>query len=791
MSYLDPVRLHFAGRFQASPSTVNNDPVHFDTAHFDEKKYQARQSAEDPGGWWNPGGDGAWRLLGCRVTSAWKSDGTAAAADDPVLQCLIADSDRKTTAKIVNLDSEQQLVSMIWGLEVRICTAEGSTLVHGRFEPAAFMDIWNRAVAGIPGDIGAGVMYQSVLSELEWGDVGQSLFLSELKEHAQAGLLSIKFNIDGYNLNFTSPDFTRGRIVGTIGPASAGEPRHFVLGRQFMADQTSQLNHCCAVVDSSAGKIALDLGNALPTADPGGKLVNLGALAVGWVVNQPDGTQAIQAIDGIPYTDAGWYERTAGVIALPASRRLSDQELLAVAQNPLAIQLTDSSGTVSTAIAEPPQGLFVRADKFVYRLDPGDTAQVELHATRYGQPYKGAAVLSSFDPSGLQPSSQIGTPPPVAEPTTAVDFPARVVTDETGRAVLPIRVSDPGNPRGYIDGQVYGVRPALEETLPPAVGYPFNPFHFISLLVFDSFVPVEPPTWHGAIEPILKQAANLYPVMRRILDLGDYESVVANKRLLELAFSLDVTDPNSMPVTRDLSMAKRRVLLRWLADDPPLVGQPPALARAPRRRRVALYRLRLRPSPRWRGARRARSGIGSGSAGAGPDREPLPTLEIRTHHMIHLQPQLFRALQSGGVHAVQEALQNAIMLEHATIPVYLYALYSLDPARNAVIAAIVRSVVIEEMLHMNLACNILNALGGSPVIDTPGFIPTYPGPLPGGVESELKVHLRPFSHDQLADFMKIEEPEEPLHFPVLQTRASCRRTRSDSSTPRSSGRSTC
>jgi hypothetical protein len=443
------------------------------------------------------------------------------------------------------------------------------------------MDIWNRAVGGIAGDTGAGVMFQSVLTELEWGDVGQSHFLSELKEHAQAGVLSIKFNIDGYSMDFTSPDFTRGRIVGTIGTAAAGEPRHFVRGRQLMADQTSQINSCCAVVDSSAGKITLDLGNALPTDDPGGKLANPGELAVGWVVTQPDGTQTIQAIDGIPYTDAGWYQQTAGVIALPASRRLSDQELQAVAQNPLAIQLTDLSGNVSTAIAEPPQGLFVRADQFVYRLDPGDTAQVELYATRYGQPYKGAAVVSSFDPSGLQPSSQIGTPPPVAEPTSAVDFPARVVTDETGRAVLPIRVSDPGNPRGYIDGQVYGVRPALEETLPPAVGYPFNPYHFISLLVFDAFVPVEPLTWYGTIEPILKQAANLYPVMSRILNLGDYQSVIAHKRLLQLCFSRDVTDPNSMPVTRDLSMAKRRALLRWLADDPPLLGQSSTLARAP------------------------------------------------------------------------------------------------------------------------------------------------------------------------------------------------------------------
>jgi hypothetical protein len=242
MSYLDPVRLHFAGRFQASVSTVNNDPLHFDTAHFDAKKYQARQTAEDPGGWWNPGGDGAWRLLGCRVTSAWRSDGSAAAADDPVLQCLIADSDRKVTAKIVDLDSEQQLVSMIWGLEVRICTAEGTTLARGRFEPAPFMDIWNRAVGGIAGDTGAGVMYQSVLTGLEWGDLGQSPFLSKLKEHTQTGVLSIKFNIDGYSMDFTSPDFTRGRIVGTIGTAAAGEPRHFVRGRQFMAGQTSRIN---------------------------------------------------------------------------------------------------------------------------------------------------------------------------------------------------------------------------------------------------------------------------------------------------------------------------------------------------------------------------------------------------------------------------------------------------------------------------------------------------------------------------------------------------------------------
>jgi rubrerythrin len=120
------------------------------------------------------------------------------------------------------------------------------------------------------------------------------------------------------------------------------------------------------------------------------------------------------------------------------------------------------------------------------------------------------------------------------------------------------------------------------------------------------------------------------------------------------------------------------------------------------------------------------------------------------------------------VGSVCEALQKAIELEHATIPVYLYALYSLHPDRNREIADIIESVMIQEMLHMTLSSNVLNALGGSPQIDHPGFIPTYPGPLPGGVESDLVVNLAPFSMTQLQTFLQIEEPEHPLNFPTLR-----------------------
>ena len=116
--------------------------------------------------------------------------------------------------------------------------------------------------------------------------------------------------------------------------------------------------------------------------------------------------------------------------------------------------------------------------------------------------------------------------------------------------------------------------------------------------------------------------------------------------------------------------------------------------------------------------------------------------------------------------ALHTALQQAIQLEHATIPVYLYALYSLDPMRNGEIAAVIRDIAEEEMLHMLLACNLLNALGGAPVLDRPDFVPAYPGPLPGTVAQGLVVRLAPFSLDLVRDvFCRSRSRTGPCQFP--------------------------
>jgi hypothetical protein len=102
------------------------------------------------------------------------------------------------------------------------------------------------------------------------------------------------------------------------------------------------------------------------------------------------------------------------------------------------------------------------------------------------------------------------------------------------------------------------------------------------------------------------------------------------------------------------------------------------------------------------------------------------------------------------------ALQTAIELEQSTLPLYLAAMYSLKiqnyPSYNRI-----RSVAMEEMVHMAIACNVLAAIGGTPRIKylCHGF-PSHG--LPGGAEPDLRVGLGALTKTQLKNFMRVELP---------------------------------
>jgi hypothetical protein len=127
--------------------------------------------------------------------------------------------------------------------------------------------------------------------------------------------------------------------------------------------------------------------------------------------------------------------------------------------------------------------------------------------------------------------------------------------------------------------------------------------------------------------------------------------------------------------------------------------------------------------------------------------------------MIRLQ---LRPLNS--VQDAQAMLQTALGVEFGTLPPYLYALYSIQPGKNPEARSRIKSIALQEMIHMCLACNILNALGGSPMIRPQ----TYPNPLPGDIGPDgtpLTLHLYPFSKEAVQQGMDIEQPEDPPQFP--------------------------
>ena len=120
------------------------------------------------------------------------------------------------------------------------------------------------------------------------------------------------------------------------------------------------------------------------------------------------------------------------------------------------------------------------------------------------------------------------------------------------------------------------------------------------------------------------------------------------------------------------------------------------------------------------------------------------------------------------VERLRELLEAAVKLELATIPPYLCALYSIHPGTNLEATMVVRSVVVEEMLHMILAGNVLNAVGGRPRVSGREHAPHYPHELPDGVILDLL----PFSPAAVESFLQVENPKYKAE---LQAPAALRR----------------
>lgn len=602
MSYLHLPRLVFSGDFKSDVSTVNNDWAHYNNDTFQSSFQEFGQGATN--GWWNPEGGATFDFVNCNVKQITLPD-EAAQADDIIIGCTVGTPNDRSGGKMVDLDSQQQMVSQLWAVRLQISTAQGELLFQGDIKPVSFRDVQFRQTAGakVNGQP-RGATWTSVLTNIEWGEkASASPFLKNLRATTQGGKLSINLNAFGYYYNHAADGrFSLGRIIGSIGPWFEDEPELFAPARRLYGILAVRkglfFNYSNFLFEKDNKRLTVDFGSSFPVADAVGSINNPVIPDPDHIINNPQeyivaviNNSIDYAPDSAPHTfgkddftiigelnfeaEKDWLNKTGGIVVFD---NLSDDVTTQLVNQQLVL-ITPSAakpGQYVVIAREAIDGYLVRADNFVQRLDYNQTNVVDIYAYQWGEPLASQDISITLEPptpvlpKGDPNGSPICETPGNNYPVDGVSFYSSIQTDANGRARLEITGNAIHNPRVYIDGQIYFVDYQLQniQTDPAAYGG-----DTISIHLRDYFEVTDNPTWND-ISEIMIQYSNLYPIMSKyVVDLSDPVAVKAKKDILIFAFTRDINDPIHMPVTRDLSEAKRQAILNWLKEPDLRLGE--------------------------------------------------------------------------------------------------------------------------------------------------------------------------------------------------------------------------
>jgi hypothetical protein len=559
MSHLTGPRLAFAGRFLSDVSTRNNLAANY---------------AEPPAGedLWNPVGGATFEPLGCALTGAWL-DG-ALQGEDPAIGYVVSGADDRPGGKMVDLDPDWQMASELWGFALRIFDpATGELALAGAFTPASFRDLYTRQLVdgGAINQQPAGGRFVSTLTGITWGPAADRSAVMRALRAASADRLAICLHQFGYYYAEEQARYRTGALIGSIGPRLAGEAETAQVSRRLrpfavQAGNPPSPTVLLGAVDIELGQdsLAADFGHALLIDDPDGTITDLGkllqigatrSLAIGLAPRPgaapPLNDAQVTLFGEVPVMAAGWYATSGGIVVWPLSAAARQQ----AAGAPLRVYLRTEGGLFPLN-DETREGLFVRADSFVRRLDPGDTTAVTFHARRFGLPAAGVRIA-------LEPPRQVPRGPLRPD---ALHYPAEIVTDADGRAELPIAGGTPHRREG-IDGMVFAIAytPLLTTGEKDRAGVGLGGLDQVVVHQREPYAAPAVPDWTRDVLPIMREYAHLYPIMtRHLFDLADERAVRLHARHMLLAMERPISDPNYMPVTRDLSEAKRQMILAWL-----------------------------------------------------------------------------------------------------------------------------------------------------------------------------------------------------------------------------------
>ena len=620
MSVLSLPRIHFKGFTKWSPSTANNHDAVYDEAAaapilqsgWTYQDYVDQLKTENPA-WCEPWG--SWNLFGdhgvvCEqtaVTGVQLSGGPP--VSDPICGAAVNIQGRSwvgtpAAGRLVMTDpfswgSETSMIvfdSIVLGSGALGFTAKAASPLFSKwgFRPS---DQATAKTVGCPAPGAAArnlnlkedLIFEGTESccwwvglanaGLQWAGSDQSPALAALRRAAEAGgnqgivfrfvsyctqyyvtYPNIKNGLDlvkAYTTEgFTGDNPARSVMLGSIGVWGPGElssaPTELSLTASGTATVPStptlafSLGPAMAKVDTDRGVVVLDLVNAIPELDTTLVKADLGPL---------DLCAGGSRIGSLPYTayDQSAYETSAGICEIPIPEGMTVTGPLSLSQAGGPPLLTQDEFLAET-------------DDWVVYLDEDQTRQITVTVMQ-----NGAAAPAGTSLLLVQYNSRTGDILPASQPIVRV-------VDQQGKAFDPPVVP-------VVDGKaIFSLQPVVsgacvvgffpyqgQPPTPPAVNYPMPNYRYacIRALPFDNALEAGTPdsalTWEFLYTNVLRAFDLMYPAMSKVVSLASLPAVQGMAVQLKAAIDANTfPSPLYMPITRDLSAGKRRLLQRFV-----------------------------------------------------------------------------------------------------------------------------------------------------------------------------------------------------------------------------------
>ena len=242
--------------------------------------------------------------------------------------------------KIVVLDPQAPLTEEIWGLRLQI-----GTFFSADVDVSSIQYRWKKRGGQCgPEELNCrGMSYKSVLTNITWleDNLKSPLikFIRQVMTDMDTNELSIKLNFDMYEARSDKPNFTWGRITGTIGLHGKKASKVSIVGR-VLKSMVPGFYDIPFIVCRKLRKVIADFGNGLPITKRGHFKKKSGQLMIAY---PKDAKSKSTCGDWLVYlglvarSQTGWYNNSAGVQHFPLIGYLTDEQLKRLETTPLLV----------------------------------------------------------------------------------------------------------------------------------------------------------------------------------------------------------------------------------------------------------------------------------------------------------------------------------------------------------------------------------------------------------------------------------------------------------------------